>query len=170
VIVVGLGSNLPAAGAATPRATVEAALDSFPKFGIELIGRSQWYASEPVPASDQPWFVNGVALVRTRLGPLALLRSLLRIETSFGRYRSVPNAARTLDLDLLDYDGRKIVSAELTLPHPRLPERRFVLAPLADLAPEWRHARLGLSARELLGRLPPGQPVRVLGEGDITGE
>lgn len=170
MIIVGVGSNLAAPGTASPRATAEAALHRFPEFAIEVVRRSKWYASEPVPVSDQPWFVNGVAVVQTTLDPLALLRALLRIEAGFGRHRSVPNAARTLDLDLLDYEGREVASAELTLPHPRLQERRFVLAPLAEIAPKWRHPRLGLSAKELLEALPPGQPVRVLGEGDMPGE
>jgi 2-amino-4-hydroxy-6-hydroxymethyldihydropteridine diphosphokinase len=169
VILIGIGSNLPGPAAATPRATGEAALACFPELGIEVVRRSLWYESEPVPISDQPWFVNGVASVRTQLDPLALLRTLLGIESRLGRHRTVPNAARTLDLDLLDYDGRQVASAELILPHPRLHERRFVLAPLAEIAPEWRHPLFGLSSRDLLERLPPGQPVRVLGDRDPAG-
>jgi 2-amino-4-hydroxy-6-hydroxymethyldihydropteridine diphosphokinase len=115
-----------------------------------------------VPPSDQPWYVNGVASVETALAPLALLEALLAVEAGFGRRRSVPDAARTLDLDLLDYDGRLCATATLELPHPRLHERRFVLAPLCDIAPEWRHPRLGLTAAELLARLPLGQPIRRL--------
>ena len=126
--------------------------------------RSRWYLSEPVPPSDQPWYVNGVAAVETRLTPAALLTALLLLETRFGRRRSTPNAARTLDLDLIDYDGRQCASERLTLPHPRLHERRFVLVPLAEIAPDWRHSRFALTASELLRRLAPGHPVCALGE------
>jgi 2-amino-4-hydroxy-6-hydroxymethyldihydropteridine diphosphokinase len=84
---------------------------------------------------------------------------LLALETRFGRVRSAPNADRTLDLDLLDYEGRQVETEILVLPHPRLHQRRFVLAPLCEVAPEWRHSVLGLTAAELLARLPAGQPV-----------
>jgi 2-amino-4-hydroxy-6-hydroxymethyldihydropteridine diphosphokinase len=162
VIVIGLGSNLSAPGFASPLATLAAALAHLPALGIAVVSRSRWYLSEPVPASTQPWYVNGVAIVETRLAPLALLSVLLALEARFGRRRSVPNAARTLDLDLLDYNGRRFATGPLSLPHPRLHERRFVLAPLAEVAPAWRHPRSHRSAVELLARLPPGQQLRVL--------
>jgi 2-amino-4-hydroxy-6-hydroxymethyldihydropteridine diphosphokinase len=131
-----------------------------PGIGIRVLARSGWYLSEPVPTSDQPWFVNGVALVASDLTPEALLDRLLRLETRFGRARSTPNAARTLDLDLLDYDSRQCELPTLVLPHPRLHRRRFVLEPLREIVPDWRHPRLGLSVAELIDRLPPGQSTR----------
>lgn len=162
MILIGIGSNLAAPGFASPQATATAALDELPRLGVAVVRRSRWYESAPVPASDQPWFVNAVASVETAFDAPALLEALLALETRFGRRRSVPNAARTLDLDLLDHDGRISQSERLTLPHPRLHTRRFVLAPLAELAPEWRHPVLAASAAELLSRLAPGQPIRVL--------
>ena len=159
MILIGIGSNLAYPPAATPRETAEAAIAALPEIGAELIARSSWYASEPVPASDQPWFVNAVAVVASRLAPEVLLDRLLRLETKFGRVRSLPDAARTLDLDLLDYDSGLSDTASLILPHPRLHRRRFVLEPLREIAPDWRHPRLGLDPAELIGRLPPGQPV-----------
>jgi 2-amino-4-hydroxy-6-hydroxymethyldihydropteridine diphosphokinase len=166
MILVGIGSNLAAPGYESPLATAAAALERLPSWGIEVVRRSRWYLSEPVPRSDQPWFVNAVLAVATRLGPARLLDRLLSVEAEFGRSRGERNAARTLDLDLLDYGGKMSDTARLVLPHPRLQERRFVLAPLCELAPEWRHPLLGLTAEELLGRLPAAaQPVRVHVEG-----
>lgn len=160
--MIGIGSNLAAPPASTPQETAAAALAALPRCGIAVAARSGWYLSEPVPVSDQPWFVNGVAVVASGLAPLALLDRLLAIEADFGRVRTAPNAARTLDLDLLDHDSRLCDTAILTLPHPRLHQRRFVLEPLCEIAPGWRHPRLGLTAEQLLARLPPGQPVHRL--------
>lgn len=164
MILIGIGSNLAAPPFASPLQTAAAAVAQLPGLGIAVARRSRWYLSEPVPPSDQPWFVNAVAIVETRLRPVALLDVLLALEARFGRRRSAPNAARTLDLDLLDYRGRRLATRRLVLPHPRLDRRRFVLAPLAEVAPGWRHPRLGRCAGDLLARLPPGQPVRALGE------
>jgi 2-amino-4-hydroxy-6-hydroxymethyldihydropteridine diphosphokinase len=162
VILIGIGSNLAAPPAETPLATASAALAALPRIGIELIARSGWYLSEPVPASDQPWFVNGVAMVASELAPAALLDRLLALEGDFGRIRGAANAARTLDLDLLDYESCLCDTKTLILPHPRLHQRRFVLEPLREIAPTWRHPRLRFAAAELLERLPPGQLVHRL--------
>jgi 2-amino-4-hydroxy-6-hydroxymethyldihydropteridine diphosphokinase len=162
MILIGIGSNLAHAPAATPRETVEAALAALSEVGIGIIERSRWYLSEPVPSSDQPWFVNGVAMLASELAAAALLDQLLALERRFGRTRSVANAARTLDLDLLDYDSQRCETSELTLPHPRLYQRRFVLEPLCEIAPGWRHPRLGATAVELLQRLPAGERVAPL--------
>jgi 2-amino-4-hydroxy-6-hydroxymethyldihydropteridine diphosphokinase len=163
VILVGIGSNLAHPPAVSPRATAQAALGAFPAVGIEVVARSGWYLTEPVPASDQPWFVNAVAILVSDLKPQALLDRLFSIEAAFGRSRSVPNAARTLDLDLLDYDALRCDTATLILPHPRLHQRLFVLAPLSEIAPGWCHPTLGLDADELINRLPPGQHIARLG-------
>jgi 2-amino-4-hydroxy-6-hydroxymethyldihydropteridine diphosphokinase len=157
VILIGIGSNLPHAHTDSPRATAEAALAAMPAFGVQMLARSGWYLSEPIPISNQPWFVNAVASVASRLTPEALLGGLLRLEAAFGRTRGVRNEARTLDLDLLDYDGRLVSTPDLILPHPRLHQRLFVLEPLRELAPDWRHPRLDLTAAQLIDRLPPGQ-------------
>jgi 2-amino-4-hydroxy-6-hydroxymethyldihydropteridine diphosphokinase len=166
MILVGIGSNLAAPSFASPQETAAAALAQLPRFGIGVRRRSRWYLSEPVPPSDQPWFVNAVAVVETGFSPAALLDVLLALEDRFGRRRSTPNAARTLDLDLLDYNARQCGATRLSLPHPRLHERRFVLAPLAEIAPRWRHPLLGSTAKALLAALPAGQPIRALGDPD----
>lgn len=156
MIVIALGANLPSA-AGGPRQTLEAALERLEASGVHIIMRSRWYRTAPVPSSDQPWFVNGVARVGTALQPSALLALLKRVEVEFGRQRAVPNAARTLDLDIIDYDDRVENTAELTLPHPRMQDRGFVLLPLAEIAPDWRHPILAKSVQALISALPPGQ-------------
>src|SRR5215208_6521876 len=149
MILIGIGSNLAGPNYDSPWQTAGAALDELPKIGVDVVRRSQWYLSEPVPVSNQPWFVNGVIAASTEFDPEPLLGRLLALETRFGRVRGGRNAARTLDLDLLDYDGRLCATSRLVLPHPRLHERRFVLTPLCEIAP-WRHPRLDLTAEELL--------------------
>jgi 2-amino-4-hydroxy-6-hydroxymethyldihydropteridine diphosphokinase len=158
MVLIGLGGNLPSV-VGPPARTIAAALDRLAAQGVGVLARSALYRTAPVPASAQPWFVNAVAQVDDALAPDALLDLLLTVEVEFGRQRGAPNAARTLDLDLLAYGATCRDDARLTLPHPRLHERAFVLHPLCDVAPEWRHPRLGRTARELLHALPPGPPV-----------
>lgn len=157
MILIGLGSNLASARFGPPRTILAAAMAALEQEGVRIAARSRWYASAPVPYADQPWFVNGVAALATALEAGALLALLQRLEARFDRVRGVRNAARTLDLDLLDHDGRVVETPVLVLPHPRLHERRFVLVPLAEIAPEWRHPLLGLSAGELAARLPAAE-------------
>ena len=162
MILIGLGANLASARYGPPRRTLAAVLAAMDGDEIQVIARSGWYRSEPVPASGQPWFVNAVAALASRLGPMALLYRLQALESRFGRARGVRNAPRVLDLDLLDYDRRRIATPRLTLPHPRIAERRFVLLPLAELMPVWRHPVLGSTAAQLLAQLPDGQRVERL--------
>ncbi len=158
MIVIGLGANLPSARHRDPRATCEAALRALGAAGVRVKRRSRWYRSAPVPASDQPWFVNAVAQVETELSAAALLALLHRIEGDLGRQRRVRDEARVIDLDLLVYDDRVSAAGETpVLPHPRLSQRAFVLLPLAELAPGWRHPASGESLAEMIRRLPPDQ-------------
>lgn len=155
-MLIGLGANLDHPRHGSPRQTLEAALQALAGPDLVLRGRSRWYRSAPVPASDQPWFVNGVAAFETALEPAALLARLHGVEAEFGRRRGLRNAARTLDLDLLDHGGRVSRPGALPeLPHPRLAERAFVLLPLAELAPAWRHPASGRPITALLAALPP---------------
>ncbi len=162
MILIGLGGNLPSARFGPPVRTLAAALSELAAHGIGIAARSSWYRSEPVPRSDQPWFVNAVAALDTGRDATDLLGLLQSVEAQFGRIRSMPNAARPLDLDLLDHNGALVETQHLVLPHPRLHQRRFVLMPLAEIAPAWRHPRLGLPAAELLARLPERKRVERL--------
>lgn len=157
-IYIALGANLPHPTLGEPRAVLEAALRALEARGVAVRRRSRWYASAPVPASDQPWFVNGVAEVESALVPEALLQLLHGVEAEFGRVRSVANAARVIDLDLIDWRGAVSRPDESpVLPHPRLHQRAFVLLPLEELAPGWRHPISGAPIAELVAALPADQ-------------
>jgi 2-amino-4-hydroxy-6-hydroxymethyldihydropteridine diphosphokinase len=162
VILIGIGGNLPSARYGPPREVLSAALAQLEASGILVVARSSSYRTEPVPASPQPWFVNAVASLETDLNASGLLARLQAVEARFGRTRSKPNAARVLDLDLLDYCGQVTNTTRLVLPHPRLHERRFVLVPLAEIAPNWRHPVLRLTATQLLSGLAAKEAVERL--------
>jgi len=164
VILIGLGANLPSPRFGDPLATCTAALTALDAAGARPVRVSRWYRSAPVPASDQPWFINGVALLESALPPAGVLALLHEIERDFGRVRRVRDEARVIDLDLLAYGDRVSRPGEVpVLPHPRLGERAFVVLPLAELVPDWRHPVSGLSAKELAARLPPGQHAEPIG-------
>ena len=157
MILIGLGANLPSPAGA-PAATFVAAIVALGENGVRVLARSRWYRTAPVPVSDQPDFLNGVVSVATAFGPGDLLALLHRIEARFGRVRGSPNAARSLDLDLIAYDDRVMSDpAGPILPHKRLHERAFVLLPMKDVAPGWRHPLLGRTVAEMIAALPPGQ-------------
>ena len=164
MILIGLGANLPSPRFGDPVSTCEAALAALRAAGVVPARVSRWYRSAPVPASDQPWFVNGLAVVDTAPPPDRLLAVLHSIERDFGRVRRTLNEARVIDLDLLAYGARVSGPGEVpVLPHPRLSGRAFVVLPLAELVPDWRHPVSGLSARELAARLPPNQTAEPIG-------
>lgn len=156
MILIAIGANLPGEDGALPLATCEAAVEEVCSIrGMTLRARSPWYRSKAVPASDQPDYCNGVIRLSGQIEPRALLRALQAIETKFGRLRSVPNAARTLDLDIIDIEGCLCSEPDLVLPHPRAHERAFVLHPLQDVAPGWQHPLLRRNVAVLVADLPP---------------
>ncbi len=163
-IFIGAGANLAHALYGQPRDTLMAALGSLEGRGIGILRFSPWYRSAPVPASDQPWYVNVVVEVATDLPADRLLAELHAVEEVFGRVRTVPNAARLIDLDLLDFRGKIDPGGpgRATLPHPRMTGRGFVLKPLADLAPDWRHPVTGAPLEALLATLSADQVVERL--------
>lgn len=156
MILIAFGANLPGPDGSPPQETCRravAAITAMP--GIVVAGVSPFYRSAPVPVSDQPSYINGVLRAEGDVDPAVLLAGLLDIEGRFGRRRTGLNAARSLDLDIVDMDGRIRPAPDPVLPHPRAHERAFVLRPLIDVAPGWRHPLLGRTAVELLAALPP---------------
>jgi len=155
MIYVGIGANLHHADYGSPQNTCGAALYSLNEENIHISACSRWYESAPVPVSDQPNYINAVISVETTIKPLELLNLLLKHEEEFGRTHNNKNAARTLDLDLLDYHGEIIeTTMALNLPHPRLHERAFVLLPLAELDPNWQHPQTGSQINDLIEKIP----------------
>jgi 2-amino-4-hydroxy-6-hydroxymethyldihydropteridine diphosphokinase len=133
---------------------------------LESVGKvaavSSFYETEPVEVTDQPWFLNCALALETAQAPEELMASLLQIEQSMGRERTQKKGPRTIDLDILLFADKKIDSDQLTIPHPAMQERRFVLEPLAEIAPDIPHPVLKKTVRELLDILPPGQATRKL--------
>lgn len=154
-----LGSNL-----GDRAGQIERALAALEEASVRVRRRSVIYESEPVGMNPQRWFVNCLAEVETELMPLALLRVAKRIERQLGRSspHGIQPAARLIDIDILYYGQHIVRMPELTIPHPRLAERRFVLEPLRELAPDWRHPVTGLTPAQMLAALDDHAPVRRL--------
>ena len=159
-ILLALGANIPSGDSSPPVASLERALaviDSIP--GLRLIGRSRWYRSAPVPPSGQPDYVNGAARFAGEVEPAEFLALLHRLEAEAGRVRGIANAARPLDLDIIGIGdlvrpGPGMSAPDPILPHPRAHLRRFVLEPLAEVAPDWVHPVLGQTPGALAAGLP----------------
>jgi 2-amino-4-hydroxy-6-hydroxymethyldihydropteridine diphosphokinase len=152
MIVIALGANLDSP-AGPPAATIAAALDALAQSGVEIEAVSAFFATPAWPDPSDPPYVNAVIGVETAHSPVELMDILHKIESVYGRTRSAKNEPRTLDLDLIDYHGR-VEQGPPTLPHPRMAERAFVLIPLSDIAPDWRHPVTGRSVAELIAALP----------------
>lgn len=156
MILIGIGGNLSFNGQPV-LATLNEALHALPEYGIRIDKCSSFYHSRPVPVSDQPWFFNAVVSCSSHLSPHEMLRALLSIEQKFGRIRptdaAIKNAARTIDLDIIDINGKIISDDVLDLPHPRLAERAFIILPLLEVAPDWKHPVTGQHISELANSL-----------------
>jgi 2-amino-4-hydroxy-6-hydroxymethyldihydropteridine diphosphokinase len=156
MILVAIGANLPGPQGQRPLDTCRAAAAALAHLpGLRLDAVSPWYITAAQPPSGQPDYVNGVARLTGEADPAWLLARLNAIEAAAGRRRGVPNAARTLDLDLIAMGELVRDRPDPVLPHPRAHERAFVMVPLADVAPAWRHPRLRRSVAELIAALPP---------------
>lgn len=159
-IFVALGANLPSETYGEPQATLEAALSLLADEDVTILRRSSWWRSGPQPVSDQPDFINGAIEIETSLSSAELLQLLHRVESACGRVRNQRWEARVLDLDLIDYRGQDEAGQgnSPVLPHPRLAERLFVLLPLQEIAPDWRHP---VDGRGLAALIAAAHPIRI---------
>lgn len=153
-VYLSLGSNI-----GKRERNLQNAIDLLDSANLRVIRISPVYETEPMERRDQPWFLNLVVEAETGLFPLQLLQRIQRIEMELGRKRLVAKGPRSIDIDILLYGSFVIRSARLEVPHPRLAQRRFVLEPLAELAPELRHPQSRRTIRELLAAVS-GQTVR----------
>ncbi len=154
-IIIAMGSNLPG-DYASSTILLEAALSRFSNAGLNVIRRSSLWRSAAWPDPSKPEYLNGVALVETSLPPGEVMARILALEVEFGRRRDLRNAPRTLDLDLIAYGRMLIETSALILPHPRAHERLFVMGPLAEIAPDWVHPRLGGAAADWVAKARVG--------------
>jgi 2-amino-4-hydroxy-6-hydroxymethyldihydropteridine diphosphokinase len=156
LVYIALGSNVGDRAAMLARA-----IEKMNDAGLRVLRQSSLYETEPVGGPPQPWFLNAVVEAETELMPQVVLRALQDIEQAMGRQRSIACGPRTLDLDILLDGDNAIRSGELDVPHPRLAQRRFVLAPLAELAPRLIHPVLHKTVAELLAETPDNAQVRL---------
>jgi 2-amino-4-hydroxy-6-hydroxymethyldihydropteridine diphosphokinase len=157
LVYLGLGSNV-----GDRESILRAALSALETAGVRVLRRSSVYETEPVGLRDQPWFLNVVAEVQTACAPEPLLDLIQRIEASMGRTRTVRRGPRTLDIDILLYGDRAVTTTRLTVPHPELVSRRFVLEPLAELRPDLILPG-GRTVADVLGTMPAEPVVRRVG-------
>ena len=157
VILVAIGANLPGPWGSEPVQSCRRAVLEIDRLaGLRVSAVSRWYRSVPVPRAEQPDYANGVIRLEGRAEPAALLAALQEIERRAGRVRGTANAARTLDLDVIDIDGAVRDAPDPVLPHPRAHLRAFVLLPLYDVVPGWVEPRSGRSVATLLAGLRSG--------------
>jgi 2-amino-4-hydroxy-6-hydroxymethyldihydropteridine diphosphokinase len=156
-VYLALGSNL-----GDRELNLEQAIRLMAAEGIEIVRLSSIYETAPVGLEDQPWFLNQVVEAKTGLFPRQLLHAIQRVESELGRKRTVVNGPRTIDIDILIYGGAVMSSDELTIPHPRMADRRFVLEPLAEIAPQLKHPLSKRRMTELLAATK-SQALRLFG-------
>jgi 2-amino-4-hydroxy-6-hydroxymethyldihydropteridine diphosphokinase len=144
-IYLSLGSNV-----GEREKQLAAAIERLDAAGVHVLRKSSVYETEPQDLRDQPWFLNLVLEVETKLSPIQLLTAIQDIEESMGRKRDVPKGPRSIDIDILLFHTALVETKDLQIPHPRLAQRRFVLEPLAELAPDLRHPQSNRTMRDLL--------------------
>ena len=157
---VAIGGNLIPEGFHSLEEVMAGAMKALSDQGLRIAKCSQWFETAPVPISDQPWFLNAVMAIETTLSETELLKLLHEVEANFGRVRTIRNEARILDLDLIDYAGLVRDDEAITIPHPRMHLRAFVLLPIQDLDANWRHPVSGTDVTTLIAHMPEGQDIR----------
>lgn len=155
MVYLSLGSNV-----GDREAHLRAAVARLEPAGVRVLRQSSIYETEPQDVRGQPWFLNLVVEAETEVTPTQLLLRIGEIESQLGRRRIIPKGPRTIDIDILFYDDAVVETPELEIPHPRLADRRFVLEPLAELAPELRHPVSGRTVREMLAEVSGQKVVR----------
>lgn len=187
LVIIALGANEPGPWG-TPLDTLRAAVTELANYGLKLVRHSAIYDTVPVGMPRQPNVLNAVIAARTSMGPAAVLRALKAIERRAGRSSVRMSRSRTLDLDIIAYGGRTIGwrhrrssplarrAGQIVLPHPFAHRRAFVLVPLAEVSPNWYHPVFGLTAKQLVRRLPnalrklPASPVGLLANRQLSCE
>jgi 2-amino-4-hydroxy-6-hydroxymethyldihydropteridine diphosphokinase len=161
IVVLALGANVPQAQRSILE-SLNSAIERLQKYKLIIASQSSWWESVAWPNPLDPAYINGVVLVEAQYSPLQLLGTLQQVEREFGRQRSIPNAPRTLDLDLIAFGREIMTTPELDLPHPRAEERLFVMGPLAEIAPDWRHPISNRTAAELAAAASIGRDAHPL--------
>lgn len=161
MIFLGLGSNLPSKKYGNPIDNCLKVIEVLKKYFL-IKKTSSFYQSEPIPKSNQPWYINSVLSVETKLSSFQVMDLLLKIESSFGRIRKKKNEPRVIDLDLLIYNDEIINTKNLTLPHPRLHERNFVLFPIKEIEPNWIHPVFQIKPKDLIKLIKENQKLTIL--------
>jgi 2-amino-4-hydroxy-6-hydroxymethyldihydropteridine diphosphokinase len=154
LVYLSLGSNI-----GDRAGHLNAAIERLESLG-KVVAASSFYETEPVEVTAQPWFLNGVVALETEKMPRQLIAAILDLEQKMGRRRVQKKGPRTIDIDILLFGNSVIDMPGLTVPHPAMHERRFVLQPLAEIAPDVLHPVLKKKVRDLLAALPPGQAVK----------